>query len=397
MILWAVMTIMIAVAASALTIPLVRSRESHAQIDAIDVLRVQLDDLEERAAAGTIQSGEADELRAEIKRRILHEGRQSDPTAKTARPQTRPFLAIAVALLIAAAATGLYAVFGSPNVPSVTAVPDQSVPQPSASSGGSNDLASLIGQLETKMRSHPKDPQGWRLLGWSYLQTGRPAESARAYARAAALDPKNSNYASAEGEALTEAAGGQISPAARDAFGRALAIDPTDARARYFLGAWKDQNGDHAGAIADWLALLKTAPANAPWTVQVRVVIERTARENGVDIAGKLPPLAPAIERTASEANLPKPTAEQVAAAGKMSEGDRLAMERAMVDRLAAELKQHRHNRDGWVRLMRARMVLGEAASATAAYKDASIAFIGQPAELAALRAAARDLHVPGA
>ena len=32
---------------------------------------------------------------------------------------------------------------------------------------------SLIGQLEAKMRKSAGDPEGWRMLGWSYFQTGR--------------------------------------------------------------------------------------------------------------------------------------------------------------------------------------------------------------------------------
>ena len=400
MILWAVMTIMVAVAASALTIPLVRRRESQAQVGAIDVLKAQLDELDERAAIGTIESGEADALRAEIKRRILREGMPGTEHAVSVAGQARPWLGVALALLIAAAATGLYAVFGNPNVPSAMGTPDRNDSrQASNNSAGEDNLAALVGQLESKMRSHPGDPEGWRLLGWSYLQTGRPAESARAYARAAALVPKNPAYASAEGEALTQAAGGQVSPAARNAFARALAIDPADPRARYFLAAWKDQQGDHAGAIADWLALLKSAPADAPWAMQVRGVVERTARENSVDITGKLASTTPraGIAGSSREADLPNPTADQIAAASKMSETDRLAMERAMVDRLAAELKLRPQNREGWVRLMRARMVLGEIASAVAAYHDARAAFAGQAGEIAALRAAAKNLHIPGA
>ncbi len=46
---------------------------------------------------------------------------------------------------------------------------------------------------------------------------------------------------------------------------------------------------------------------------------------------------------------------------------------------------------------MRARMVLGQAAAASAAYRDSQRAFDGAPADQAALRDAARGLGVPGA
>jgi cytochrome c-type biogenesis protein CcmH len=66
-----------------------------------------------------------------------------------------------------------------------------------------------------------------------------------------------------------------------------------------------------------------------------------------------------------------------------------------MVDRLAAELKANPRDADGWIRLMRARMVLGEKDQAQAAYRDARKAFADAPPQLAALRQAARSLSIP--
>ena len=80
-----------------------------------------------------------------------------------------------------------------------------------------------------------------------------------------------------------------------------------------------------------------------------------------------------------------------------MPAGDQQAMIHSMVDRLAARLKANPKDADGWVSLMRARMVLGDQAAATAAYRDAAKAFAGAPGEQAMLSQAARQLGVPGA
>jgi cytochrome c-type biogenesis protein CcmH len=177
-------------------------------------------------------------------------------------------------------------------------------------------------------------------------------------------------------------------------------VNTNDPRARYFLAAFRDEQGDHAGAIADWLVLLKSAPADAPWAAQVRSVIEHSARQYNVDIAGKLPPppqAAPGLPSAQTSGLGPGPTADQVATAGGMSQSERQTMIRGMVERLAVELKENPRNEQGWTRLMRARMVLGDANAAAAAYREARKAFAGRPAETAALVAAARDLRVPGA
>ena len=52
------------------------------------------------------------------------------------------------------------------------------------------------------------------------------AEAAIAYGKAAALDPKNPEYRSAQGEATVLAAQGQVTHEAQDAFKKALEADP---------------------------------------------------------------------------------------------------------------------------------------------------------------------------
>jgi cytochrome c-type biogenesis protein CcmH len=78
-----------------------------------------------------------------------------------------------------------------------------------------------------------------------------------------------------------------------------------------------------------------------------------------------------------------------------MSDTDRAQMIQGMVSGLAARLKQNPRDRDGWERLIRARMVLGQADQAAAAYRDASRAFAGSPADQQALRQTAVQLGVP--
>jgi cytochrome c-type biogenesis protein CcmH len=260
---------------------------------------------------------------------------------------------------------------------------------------GHGDVAAMISMLETQMKQHPDNAEGWRMLGWSYLQTGRNADAANAYGRAAALDPKNAEYLSAQGEATVLAANGQVTPAAEGVFKRAVAADPGDPRARYYLGVAKDQRGDHQGAMDDWIALLKSAPPDAPWAPEVRGFVEKVAAERKIDLSGRLPPAPQAQAAAGPMAGAPGPTQDQVAAAQAMTPAERQQMIQQMVSGLAERLKANPRDRDGWERLIRARMVLGQTELATAAYKDASRAFAGSPADQQALRQTALQLGVP--
>src|SRR4029077_6584548 len=89
--------------------------------------------------------------------------------------------------------------------------------------------AALVDQLKARMEANPEDPRGWILLGQTEGQLGRYTESAEAYGRAiaplpATRQPVTAILPSLQGEALTAAAGGQVTPAAQNAFRGALAI-----------------------------------------------------------------------------------------------------------------------------------------------------------------------------
>jgi cytochrome c-type biogenesis protein CcmH len=63
--------------------------------------------------------------------------------------------------------------------------------------------------------------------------------------------------------------------------------------------------------------------------------------------------------------------------------------------RLANRLKQDPKDADGWMRLMRAKMVLGETGAAREAHRSGLAAFQGDPAAQAKLNRAAEELGVP--
>lgn len=262
------------------------------------------------------------------------------------------------------------------------------------------DPAAAIARLENKMRAHPDDGEGWRSLGWSYFQMQRYADAAGAYAKATRLLPDRAEIWSAFGEAQTLASNA-VDPIAHDAFGKALAIDPKDSRARYFLAVEKDVKGDHRGAIDDWIALLRDGPKDAPWAQSVRDLIVQVAGQHKIDVKGRVPDVAPAAavaaEGDAASAAIPGPTPDQMNDAASLTPGQQNDMARGMVDRLARRLAAQPDDFDGWVRLMRARMVLHDDKGAGDALADARRAFAADGATLARLTDAARALNVPGA
>ena len=81
---------------------------------------------------------------------------------------------------------------------------------------------------------------------------------------------------------------------------------------------------------------------------------------------------APDIARAAPEVSpVPRPSAEDMAAAAQASPEERMEMIRSMVDRLDARLIDNPDDLEGWKRLANARRVLGEMPASRDAYAKA--------------------------
>lgn len=303
---------------------------------------------------------------------------------ETKIPAARLALFGAAGLAIAAVGVGV-----SRNRPAIA-------PTPSASASAQPDVGAMISSLEAKLKANPNDPEGWRMLGWSFFETGRYAEAATAYRRATQLAPQNADYWSSLGEALVLAGSGDVPKDASAAFKKAVALDARDPRARYFLGVEQDMAGNHRGAINTWIALLKDTPAGAPWEADVRKTVEQVAAKESIDVKAQLAAIRPAAPAGPAAAlnGIPGPSREQMAAASKLPAGAQEEMVRGMVDGLAAKLQQNPKQPDRWMMLIRSRMMLGQGREASQALQQAIAA---NPAARSDLVSAAKTLGVPGA
>ncbi len=384
--LWALLTLLLVVASVAVAIALVRRQEASFDAERAPVLKVLSDELAEidrQVEAGTMSLAEADAMKADTRRRILAESREAHRAPQHLPPGQARWMAIGFAGAIVVSAAALYGWMGRPDLALQSAATATDSANPPAANA---DLATLVQRLEARLEQTPNDPEGWRLLGGSHFSLGNFDRSVAAYQRAVALDPKDGETVSALGEAQVQAAGGAVTPAARDTFRKALALDAKDIRARYFLAAGLNQDGDAKGAVTAWVSLLADAPAGAPWAGELRQLVVQRAKDAGIAL--------PADFASAPSAAPAMPDAAQVAAVQAMPPADQQAMIRGMVDGLEARLKANPADLEGWKRLIRARAVLGEPEKAQQALRAAIAAF---PAEESALEAFARENATPGA
>jgi cytochrome c-type biogenesis protein CcmH len=353
MTLWFVLAVMTAAAAFAVLWPLGRRRSPVSAGNDVLVYRDQLQEIERDRAARRIGDVEAEAARVEVSRRLLAAAHQANdpPTSSAWR---RRAVAIVALVFLPAGVGGLYLALGSPWLPG----------QPLAArvAQGNPPVGRLVAQIEAHLDRDPKDGRGWEVVAPVYMQLGRFEDAAKAWRNAITYNSSTAEREANLGEALIAVANGIVTADAKKAFERALALDATDARARYFLGLAAEQDGRHAEAAAIWRAMLASAPSDAPWIEFVRNALAQ------VDNA----PIA----------NSPGPSADDIAAASELNPEQRQQTIIGMVDRLATRLKSDGTDIEGWLRLVRAYTVLGERDKARSAAADARRAIGSDPERL---------------
>jgi cytochrome c-type biogenesis protein CcmH len=247
----------------------------------------------------------------------------------------------------------------------------------------------MITKLEDRLKQNPADAEGWRMLGWSYFNTQRYQQSIEAYAKAVALEPTKLEYLSALAEAQVQSAQGLVTPEALASFKKVLSGNPKDPRSRFYEALQLEQAGDKAASLDKWLALLADAPDGEGWLVDVRAHIADLGKALGRDVSQQLK--APPQESVAAA---PQISQEDVSAIQSMPAADQQEMIRSMVDRLAAKLEASPRDAEGWVRLMRSRMVLQQKDEARAALSKALTIFADDAPTQAQLKSSAAELGI---
>lgn len=291
---------------------------------------------------------------------------------------------------------------GALAVERLAALAQQPEAAPTAAEGGLASVDEMIERLASRLKQRSDDPEGWRMLGWSYFSTQRFSESAAAYLKAIELRPTFAEFRSLRGEALVSAANGIVTADAARVFDEALALDPADPKGRFFKGLAKAQAGDKKTALDDWIAILNGADPNEPWFTEIKQRVAELGREIGVDVSARGRPAAasgdilkalagPPVSASPNAAQ-PGPNTEDVRAVDAMAPSDRSAMIRGMVEGLAARLEQSPHDVEGWIKLIRSRLILGQADQAKQALERALVIFNDAPQERGQIAAAAREL-----
>ncbi len=330
---WIAAALLTFAACMAIAIPFMRARPAadEPREHDLEVYRDQLAEVDRDAERGLIAPAEAEEARAEIGRRMLRLDATGGQRTSSSGRLGRIVATIAI-LAVPVASWGLYAVLGSPDIP------DQPLQERLAKNPSDNTIEELVARAERHLAANPDDGKGWQVLAPIYMRLGRYQEAVDAYRKTIQLLGDDAERQAALGEAIAAAAGGTITDNAQAAFDAALKLDPNNPRARFYLATGLAQDGRTDEAKKMWQSMMADLPDNSPWKGAAGEAIASVDGQNAA----------------------PGPSSEDMQAAASMSSDDRKAMIETMVSRLDQKLRDNPADPEGWKRLIRSYVVLGE-------------------------------------
>jgi cytochrome c-type biogenesis protein CcmH len=366
MILWLLFALMTAMAIFAVLWPLARSKGMLRSGSDLAVYRDQLEEIARDRAAGQIGDVEAEAAKVEVSRRLIGaaDAQAATPGPLPAATATwhRRLAAVIALVVLPLGAGGLYLKVGSPDLPG----------QPLSARAAdvqNQSIDHLMAQVEAHLQANPEDARGWEVVAPVYLRLGRFDEAVKARRQLLRLGGETAERQADLGEALVGTANGIVTAEAKVAFERAVALDAQDVKGRYFLGLAAEQDGRRADAVSIWRAMVAGAPEGAAWVGFVRRELARL--EGG-------------------------PGPEDVAAAAELGPEQRMTMIRGMVEKLSDRLHHDGTDLQGWLRLVRSYMVLGERDKARAAAGEARHALASDPEKVRQIDELVKGLGLEG-
>jgi cytochrome c-type biogenesis protein CcmH len=371
--IWLVFALLTGAAVMAVLLPLaMRGAAKDAGAADIAFFEEQIAEIARERAEGRLDPTEAESAKTEAARRLLRAEAAPKGTAQGSRKAALA-AALAAMVLVPAVALPLYLRLGKIDMP------DMPLTARLESRPDKSDLAGAVARIEQHLREHPEDGRGFEVVAPYYLRAGRGEEAIDAYSKALKILGATAERHAALGQARMIVAEGKVTPEARQDFEAALALDPNNAMAAYYLGIGAEQAGEKDKAIEIFGKLEARASADAPYLPSVKRRLTELRGEGAAE--------GPVAQG---------PSGAQGKAIAALPADERAAMIRGMVDKLAARLESKGDDIEGWLKLIRAYSVLSEPEKAKKAVEDARKALGGNAEEAARIEALAKELNIGG-
>ena len=142
-------------------------------------------------------------------------------------------------------------------------------------------IEAMVDKLAARMKENPTDVQGWLMLGRSYAALNRLPAAKDAFAKAIALDPKNADAMADLADLIAymqQSAEGEP----KKLIEQALAIDPKNVKALALAGSAAYENKNYIKAIDYWQRALKLTDPQSEFANGLSLSISNAQEKAGI-------------------------------------------------------------------------------------------------------------------
>ncbi|WP_339109440.1 c-type cytochrome biogenesis protein CcmI [Thioclava sp. GXIMD4216] len=403
MLFWILIAVILVLVALIFLLPLWRQRDEADESDTTErhdmqVYRDQLAEVDRDLARGILSPDEAERARIEISRKLLEADRAARAASAPPRAPKAARLAISVVILAClGGAAGLYLDLGADGyadqpINARLALADQSYLGRPHQDQAEADFAkkyrkpqvdaqfsALMDRLRDAVAARPNDPAGLRLLARNEINVGNLHAGVAAQEKLIAVlgDKATAEDAASLGEYRVIAAGGLVTPEAEAAFGKAVTLDKSNGRARYYIGLMMAQNGRPDRTFRIWDALLRDSTRQDDWVQPVL--------DNMPTVAW----LAGQPDYQPPELGTLGPSLADLIAAEKLPQDQRATALSDKVNALQTQLANRGGSAEDWATLLAGLRLLDQSEQVTAILSEARGVFAKAPEALTLLDQAA--------
>ncbi|MDR1530279.1 MAG: c-type cytochrome biogenesis protein CcmI [Burkholderiales bacterium] len=261
----------------------------------LEIMRGQLEELENDYETGVIGKNEYDEAHAELERRTLEEtediARRKQETKKTDRPKAVWVAVFFLGLL--SAGSILYWVVGTPD----TFFPNaQMLASETQNSGDPHDFSqeqfeAMLEDFAARVEKEPNNFEGWLMLARSYAQVGKHEQAIAAYEHVIDRVPDDAGVLADYADLLAYRQNGQLGGKPMALIERALKVDPTHWKALGLAGTYAFDNGDYRAAEQYWIKMKSALPTSTEMARMVDASIEEARRRQQESVSAPKSPV----------------------------------------------------------------------------------------------------------
>lgn len=228
----------------------------------IQIAKEQLEDLEHRFEKGEMEEDAYQSTRDELEMALFEDMKESTQDAQLTNKVSSVSVvgSFAIALLVPLIAVGMYTKLGSPvfttDLSSQQAAKQELEKNVPKNADGTPDIDTMVAGLQKKMEANPNNPEGWFMLGRSYMVMKRYPEAAKAYEQAYKLQPESTDVMLSLADSLAMASNGSIKGRPTELINKVLEIEPDNLTGLWLGGMASRQQGDYVTAIKRWNGVL---------------------------------------------------------------------------------------------------------------------------------------------